>query len=40
MVVYNYEQYMTVEIKIFPICVTHSVMRELYILLRSEKQLK
>jgi len=31
---------MTVEIDIFPICVAHSVMKKLYILLRSEKQLK
>jgi len=39
-VVYKHEQYMTVEIEIFPIFVTHSIMKKLYILLRSEKQLK
>lgn len=40
MVVYKHEQYMTVEIVIFPISVADSVMEKLYILLRSEKQLK
>jgi len=39
-VVYKHEQYMTVEIETFPICVTHSIMKKLYILLRSEKPLK